>query len=132
MIPAFLTKYAAKFGVYLALALVLMSVGFYGGYRFELSGVLKAQLALASQQKADATEAAAMNAKLAADMVAQDAVNNNAVAAHQGRGQAAQAAVVRATAANDAMAAKPGDDGPVAPDLRRVLDDYASSHGEAK
>jgi len=132
MIPAFLTPYLAKFGGYLAVALLVFALGFYGGYRFEQPAVLKAQLALANQQKTDAAETAMMNAKVAADTLAQEAVNNNVVAAHQGRAQAVQSAAVSATTANDALAAQSGQDGPVAPDLMKVLNDYSASQGASK
>jgi type IV secretory pathway VirB6-like protein len=132
VIPAFLAPYLAKFGATLAVALLVFAAGFYAGFRFEEPAVLKAQLALAGQQKADALATSEMNAKAAADMLAQDAVNNSALAAHQGRAQAASNAAMAAAAANDALAATPGDDGPVAPDLRKVLNDYAASEGVSK
>jgi hypothetical protein len=118
---AFLAKYAAQLGMYLVIALVIASVGFYGGYRFELSAALKAQLALANQLTADAN----VNTKAAttanADIQAQVVVDDNQVAVHQGNtaALAASAANVREMIAT--QAATPGQDGPVAPVLANAL-----------
>ncbi|OYV35522.1 MAG: hypothetical protein B7Z80_18105 [Rhodospirillales bacterium 20-64-7] len=121
MIAAFLAKYASKLGVYVVIALMMASIGFYGGYRFEIAGVLRAKLALANQLTTDAN----VNTKAATtantDMQAQVVVNDNQVAVHQGHTAALAASTANVREIIATQAATPGQDGPVAPVLANAL-----------
>lgn len=120
---------AAKLGSLLAAVLLVFSFGFYAGKRWELPAVQQAQLALANQQKADATEVANANAQAAIDLAAMRQAEGVAMTARQAAIVAEKDGTAAEQATIAAMAVQPGQDGPVAPVLAQAL---ASIAGEGK
>jgi hypothetical protein len=123
---------AIKFGGIALGALALVMLGFYGGYRWELPGVQKAQLALAAQVTADSLATAKADQAAAAQLVADTNQNDTVLAAHQGRVSATQAALGAELTQIPAKAAQGGQDGPVAPVLAEALAAIAAQQGAPK
>jgi hypothetical protein len=117
-----------KFAPYFIAAALSFSAGGYAGYRFEFGYVEAAKLALATQQKNDATAAATANA-LAATYIAELERKDNAVE------RSFSSAVTKADlsagvfgAQIASQAAEPGQDAPDAPVLSATLDEIAKGN----
>jgi hypothetical protein len=122
----------AKIGIYAVAALLVFSGGFYAGMRWELPAVQKAQLALANQVTADEKANAAAAVTANKDLMAQGAVNDNVVAAHQGVVGGLESTLGDQRAAIATAAAQTGQDGPVAPVLADALAKIAAAQGGQK
>ena len=123
---------AIKYGAIALGAFVLVALGFYGGYRWELPGVQKAQLALAAQVTADSLATAKADQAAAAQLIADTSQNDTVLAAHQGRVSAVQTALGNELTQIPAKATRSGQDAPVAPVLAEAMATIAAQQETPK
>lgn len=125
---AALLPFLKKLWPYVVGAGICCWAGCYAGYHFESGAVQAGKLALAAQQKNDATAIADANAIAASDLAQADARANAAQAALAAKIAESGAWETTLTTEIGAQAAMPGKDAADAPVLSATLDAIAKGN----